>query len=67
MDETLTVTPYYLDENGEKVYGAELVYSGYEYARRTINSTTSDENTIATAKAFAMYIAAADAAISNQD
>ncbi|MBO7310808.1 MAG: hypothetical protein J6U86_05385 [Clostridia bacterium] len=62
MDEKLVVKPYYVDENGDKVYGAELVYSGYEYARRTINNSTN-ENSVELAKAFASYVYAADKAI----
>ena len=63
MDEKLVVKPYYLNDSGEKVYGAELIYSGYEYCRRTIENST-DENSIALAKAFAMYVDATDKAIS---
>ena len=63
MDEALKAKPYYLDDNGDKVYGAELTYSGYEYARRTI-ANSSNESSVNLAKAFAMYISAADAAIS---
>ena len=62
LDEVLTVKPYYVDESGSKVYGAELVYSGYEYARRTID-TSSKPLSVALAKALAMYIDAADKAI----
>ncbi len=62
MDETITVRPYYVDNNGDKVYGAELVYSGYEYSRRTIN-TSSNANSIDLAKNFAMYVYAANNAI----
>ena len=64
MDEALNAKPYYLDDSGNKVYGAELVYSGYEYARRTI-ANSNDSNSVNLAKAFAMYISAANAAISN--
>lgn len=63
MDEALKAKPYYLDDNGDKVYGAELTYSGYEYAGRTI-ANSSEEYSVNLAKAFAMYISAADAAIS---
>ena len=63
MDEALTVSPYYIDESEEKVYGPELVYSGYEYVRRTLNASTSDTMK-ALAKAFAMYIDAANTALS---
>ena len=62
MDEAIVIKPYYIDENGVKVYGAELVYSGYEYSRRTI-SNSSNDNSIALAKAFAMYVDAVDTAI----
>lgn len=61
MDEAIKIKPYYVDENGVNVYGTELVYSGYEYARRTL--TSSNEAAVELAKAFAMYIYAADAAI----
>lgn len=60
MGATLRVKAYYLDENGAKVYGGELVYSGYEYVRRTLNSNTAAENTKSLAKALAMYIYYAD-------
>ena len=60
MDETLRVKAYYLDDNGEKVYGAELVYSGYEYARRMIESDSSDDATKDLACALATYIHYAD-------
>ena len=56
MGATLKVKAYYLDENGEKVYGAELVYSGYEYVRRTLNNASSTETTKTLAEALAMYI-----------
>jgi len=60
MGATLRVKPYYLNENGEKVYGGELVYSGYEYARRTVagNGAQKDKDL---AMALAMYIHYADA------
>lgn len=63
MDETLVVKPYYLDGNGDKVYGAELVYSGYEYTRRTVANSTGGAENVALAKAFAMYVDAANTAI----
>ena len=63
MDEAIVIKPYYLNENGEKVYGAELVYSGYEYVRRTLASSSSDETLKDTAKALAMYIHCADEAL----
>ena len=63
MDEALTVRPYYVNENGEKVYGANLVYSGYEYARRTIASSSQEETAKELARAFAMYVDAANTAI----
>lgn len=62
MDEALKAKPYYLDDSGNKVYGAELIYSGYEYSRRTI-SNSKDADSVALAKAFAMYVHAADIAI----
>ena len=62
MDETIVIKPYYIDENGEKVYGAELVYSGYEYVRRIVRNSTNADS-IALAKALAMYIDAANTAL----
>jgi len=61
MGATLTVKPYYLDENGEKVYGGELVYSGYEYVRRAQANANYAETTKELARALAMYIDAANA------
>jgi len=58
---TLTVKPYYLDENGSKVYGGELVYSGYEYVRRTLEKAENPESLKSLAKAMAMYVHYADA------
>jgi len=52
----LTVRPYYLDESGNKVYGGELVYSGYEYVRRAQTNTGYDAATKELAKALAMYV-----------
>jgi len=63
MDETVVFKPYYLAEDGSKVYGTELVYNGYEYARRTIASTSMTAEDVALSKAFAMYVDAADKAI----
>ena len=60
LDSTLTVRPYYLNENGEKVYGAELIYSAYEYARRTLASDKSADTLKNLAKALATYIYYAD-------
>ena len=62
MDSTITIQPYYLNEQGERVYGPEVVYSGYEYCRRTIENS-SNEASINLAKAFAMYVYAANAAM----
>ncbi|MBR2047522.1 MAG: type I pullulanase [Oscillospiraceae bacterium] len=63
MDETIVVKPYYLHESGNKIYGPELVYSGYEYAHRIISDSTNKPETIDLAKALVMYIDAADKAI----
>jgi hypothetical protein len=62
MDEDVTVRAYYLDENENKVYDDELVYSGYAYVRNTVKNS-SDATSIALAKAFAMYIYYADKTI----
>ena len=62
MDSAITIRPYYLDDNGNRVYGPQVVYSGYEYCRRTI-ANSSDQNSINLAKAFAMYIYAANEAL----
>ena len=56
----LTVKPYWLDENGAKMYGGELVYSGNEYVRRTLNKADNPENLQALARAIAMYVHYAD-------
>jgi len=61
MGATLTVKPYYLDDNENKVYGGELVYSGYEYVRRTLDKTTTSEDLANMVKALAMYIHYANA------
>jgi hypothetical protein len=63
MDELIVTRPYYVNENGEKVYGAELRYSGYEYTNRTVTGTSASENGKALAKAFAMYVYYADATL----
>jgi hypothetical protein len=60
LDETLRIKPYYVDENGEKVYGAELVYSAYEYVRRMLPSEKYYEYDKDLARALAMYIHYAD-------
>ena len=60
MGSALTVKPYYLDENGEKVYGGELVYSGYEYIRRAPTNKNLTDADKALAKALAMFIHYAD-------
>ena len=60
MDETLRIRAYYLDANGEKVYGTELVYSGYEYCRRTIANSKSTAEAVKLAESLAMYIHYAD-------
>jgi hypothetical protein len=64
MDSAITIRPYYLDDHGSKVYGPQVVYSGYEYCRRTIENS-ADQNSINLAKAFAMYIHAANEALDN--
>ena len=56
MGATLTVKPYYVDENGEKVYGGELVYSAYEYVRRAQTNTSFAESTKELSRALAMYV-----------
>ena len=56
MGATLTVKPYYVDENGEKVYGGELVYSAYEYVRRAQTNDSFAESTKELSRALAMYI-----------
>jgi len=60
LDQPLRVRPYYLDENGEKVYGGELVYSGYEYARRALEKDDNPETLKTMARTLAMYIHYAD-------
>ena len=60
MGATLRVKPYYPDENGEKVYGGELVYSGYEYIRRAVDNKSYTQEVKDLAKALAMYIYYAD-------
>ena len=60
LDETLTVKPYYLDANGEKVYGKELVYSGYEYVRRALENAGFGDDVKTLAKNLATYIHYAD-------
>ena len=60
MDEVVTFKAFYYGEDGEKVYGLPLVYSGYEYTRRTLVSTKVTEVDKALAKAFAMYVYCAD-------
>ena len=57
---TLKVKSYYMDDNGEKVYGGELVYSGYEYVRRAVVNTSYSETVKDLSKALAMYIYYAD-------
>lgn len=61
LDEPLVVVPSYTI-NGEQKLGGQLTYSGYEYCRRIIKNS-SDQNSVALAKAFAMYINAADKAL----
>jgi hypothetical protein len=56
LGETLKVKAYYLDDNGEKVYGGELVYSGYEYVRTALENANFDDDVKNLAKALAMYI-----------
>ena len=63
MDELIVARPYYVGENGEKVYGAELHYSGYEYTRRTVAGSSASATGKALAKAFAMYVNYADATL----
>lgn len=57
---TIQVKSYYLDENGEKVYGGELVYSGLEYVRSALPYEGYSEEVKAVAKALAMYVYYAD-------
>mgnify|MGYP003299003260 CR=1 FL=1 len=59
MGAKLTVRPYNVDDNDEKVYGAELVYSGYEYCFRTLAKTSKTTLTLNLARTLAMYIHAA--------
>ena len=56
MGATLKVKAYYLDNNGEKVYGAELIYSGYEYVRRALANASYSESVKELARTLAMYI-----------
>ena len=56
----LTVKPYWLDGNGAKMYGGELVYSGNEYVRRTLNKADNPASLQALARAMAMYVHYAD-------
>jgi hypothetical protein len=56
MGETLTVKPYYIDDNGEKVYGGELVYSGYEYTRRALTNKNYTEAEKELARSLATYV-----------
>ena len=60
MGATLKVKAYYLDDNGDKVYGGELTYSAYEYVRRALVNTSYKETTKELAKALAMYVHYAD-------
>ena len=62
MDSGITIRPYYLGDSNERVYGPQVVYSGYEYCRRTILNS-NDQNSVNLAKAFAMYIYAANVAL----
>ena len=55
LGSTLKVRPYYLEGN-EKVYGAELVYSGYEYVRRAQTNSSYSEDVKELARALAVYI-----------
>ena len=58
---TLTVKAYYLDENGAKVYGGELVFNGYEYTRKALeDGSPYTEDIKDLAKALAMYVYYAD-------
>jgi hypothetical protein len=63
MDEVITCKPFYYGENGEKVYGGELVYNGYEYVRRIVANTNSAAVDVALAQAFAMYVYYVDIAL----
>lgn len=60
MGATLRVKSYYLNENGTKVYGGELVYSAYEYVRRALVNTSYSEEYKDLARALAMYVYYAD-------
>ena len=62
MGDEVVARPYYLDESGNRVYGLEIHYSGYEYAR---NKKDSDTDGAKLARAFAMYVHAAKVAIGN--
>ena len=61
LGKTLKVKAYYLDDNGDKVYGGELVFSGYEYVRIATTNASYTEEVKALAKALAMYIYYANA------
>jgi len=60
LDSTLRVKAYYLNDNGDRVYGGELVYSANEYTRRALSNTSYSEAEKNLAKTLAMYVYYAD-------
>ena len=58
---TLKIKAYWVDENGERMYSGELVYSGYEYIRSALNTASYSDSVKDLARAMAMYIHYADA------
>ena len=60
MGATFVIKPYYLNDNGEKLYGGELVYCGYEYVRSAQTNTSYSAEVKTLARALAMYIHYAD-------
>ena len=58
---TLRVKAYWVNEDGERMYSGELVYSGYEYVRRALTNTSYAASVKDLARALAIYISYADA------
>jgi hypothetical protein len=63
MGDEVVARPYYLDESGNRVYGLEIHYSGFEYARNKMGSNTDGAKL---ALAFAMYVDAVKTALADK-